>query len=61
VYVYAMGQEPWLNYVMSIKYTCESLPIVESDKLIHDCLSRGIHAERLFGKKEILIEEAAAS
>ena len=23
VYVYAMGQEPWLNYVMSIKYTAE--------------------------------------
>ena len=21
VYVYAMGQEPWLNYVMSVKYT----------------------------------------
>jgi len=24
VYVYALGQEPWLNYIMSIKYT-ESL------------------------------------
>jgi L-ascorbate metabolism protein UlaG (beta-lactamase superfamily) len=24
VYVYAMGQEPWLNYIMSIKYTAES-------------------------------------
>src|SRR5262249_4413869 len=27
VYVYAMGQEPWLNYIMSIKYTNQSRPI----------------------------------
>jgi L-ascorbate metabolism protein UlaG (beta-lactamase superfamily) len=54
-YVYAMGQEPWLNYVMSIKYTEQSRPIVESNKLIKDCQSRGITAERLFGEKEILL------
>src|SRR5260221_6392231 len=60
-YVYAMGQEPWLNYVMSIKYTPESRPIVESTRLIEDCISRGIHAERLFGEKEILIEDQLAS
>ncbi|HEU5130962.1 MAG TPA: hypothetical protein VFT26_02625, partial [Pyrinomonadaceae bacterium] len=34
VYVYAMGQEPWLTFLTSIKYTPESRPIVESDKLI---------------------------
>jgi L-ascorbate metabolism protein UlaG (beta-lactamase superfamily) len=56
VYVYAMGQEPWLNYVMSIKYTEQSKPIVESDRLLHECRSRGIVAERLFGEKEILID-----
>ena len=57
VYVYAMGQEPWLNYIMSIKYTAESRPIVESNRLIEACQERGIIAERLFGEKEILIEE----
>jgi L-ascorbate metabolism protein UlaG (beta-lactamase superfamily) len=56
VYVYAMGQEPWLNHIMSIKYTAESRPITESNKLIEDCRSRGIISERLFGEKEILIE-----
>lgn len=56
VYVYAMGQEPWLNYITSIKYTSESLPIVESDKLLKWCHERGITAERLFGEREILIE-----
>lgn len=55
VYVYAMGQEPWLNYVMSVKYTDQSNPIVASNRLIEECRSRGILAERLFGEKEILV------
>jgi L-ascorbate metabolism protein UlaG (beta-lactamase superfamily) len=55
VYVYAMGQEPWLNYIMSLKYTAESRPIVESNRLIQSCQEHGIIAERLFGEKEILL------
>ncbi len=55
VYVYAMGQEPWLNYVMSIKYTDKSNPIIHSNHLIETCRERGIVAERLFGEKEILL------
>lgn len=54
-YVYAMGQEPWLNHVMSIKYTEQSRPITESNRLIQACKERGICAERLFGEKEILL------
>jgi L-ascorbate metabolism protein UlaG (beta-lactamase superfamily) len=53
VYVYAMGQEPWLTHITSIKYTEESLPIVESNKLISDCKQRGLESERLLGFKEI--------
>ena len=56
VYVYAMGQEPWLNYVMSLKYTEQSRPIIESNKLIKECQRRGIYAERLYGEKEILLD-----
>ncbi|MBV9761947.1 MAG: MBL fold metallo-hydrolase [Acidobacteriaceae bacterium] len=59
-YVYAMGQEPWLNYVMSLKYTEQSRPIVDSNRLIETCRSRGMCAERLFGEKEILLEGGAA-
>jgi len=55
VYVYAMGQEPWLNYIMSVKYTDQSGPIVESNALIEHCKKDGIIAERLFGEKEILL------
>lgn len=59
-YVYAMGQEPWLNYVMSIKYTEQSRPITESSKLINACHERGMVAERLYGEKEILLEPKSA-
>jgi L-ascorbate metabolism protein UlaG (beta-lactamase superfamily) len=55
-YVYAMGQEPWLNHIMSLKYTDQSRPIVESNRLIAACRERGIIAERLFGNKEIVKE-----
>jgi L-ascorbate metabolism protein UlaG (beta-lactamase superfamily) len=55
VYVYAMGQEPWLNYVMSVKYTEQSNPIIQSNKLIENCRQKGIVAERLFGEREILL------
>jgi L-ascorbate metabolism protein UlaG (beta-lactamase superfamily) len=55
-YVYAMGQEPWLNYVMSTRYSAQSRPIIESNRLIDACLQKGIVAERLFGEKEILLE-----
>lgn len=54
VYVYAMGQEPWCEFISSLKYTDESIPIVESNKLVDECHSRGLIAERLFGEKEIL-------
>ncbi|MBC9914692.1 MBL fold metallo-hydrolase [Chitinophaga varians] len=54
VYVYAMGQEPWLEFITSIKLTEESHPIVQSNKLIALCGEKGIIAERLFGEKELL-------
>lgn len=55
VYVYAMGQEPWLAFISSIKYTPESEPIVESNKMVAECARRGLTTERLFGQKEILL------
>lgn len=54
IYVYAMGQEPWCEFISSIKYTEESNPIIQSNNLINECILRGIIAERLFGEKEIL-------
>ncbi|PTX58413.1 L-ascorbate metabolism protein UlaG (beta-lactamase superfamily) [Kordia periserrulae] len=53
VFVYAMGLEPWLQYISSIKYTEESKPIIESNKLLEYCSQNGISSERLFGEKII--------
>jgi len=58
-YVYAMGQEPWCEFISSIKYTEDSNPIVQSDKLVKICRERGTIAERLFGEKEILYAKQA--
>jgi L-ascorbate metabolism protein UlaG (beta-lactamase superfamily) len=53
-YVYAMGQEPWLNHVMALNYSPTSPQIVESNKFVEACNLNGIESERLFGKKEWL-------
>jgi L-ascorbate metabolism protein UlaG (beta-lactamase superfamily) len=55
VYVYAMGQEPWLGFISSIAYTETSEPIVESGKMVAECRRRGLTAERLYGQKEIVL------
>ncbi|MBW8684665.1 MBL fold metallo-hydrolase [Chitinophaga rhizophila] len=57
VYVYAMGQEPWVEFISSIKYTDESNPIIQSNHLIRLCEEKGIVAERLFGEKELLYDK----
>jgi L-ascorbate metabolism protein UlaG (beta-lactamase superfamily) len=53
VFIYAMGMEPWLKFISSIKYTEESRPIIESDKVLAYSTAKGLVAERLFGEKII--------
>lgn len=60
VYVYAMGQEPWLEFISSLKYTDESNPIIQSNQLIKYCRDKGVIAERLFGEKELLYERQSS-
>ena len=55
-YVYAMGQEPWLWYIMALQYSPESPQMIESNKFVNACKEHGIEAEKLFGKKEWVIE-----
>lgn len=58
VYVYAMGQEPWLSYITNIFYTDDSKPIIESNKLIEIGKQQGIAVERLYIKKDINLKSA---
>lgn len=55
VYVYAMGLEPWLGYVLSLSYKDDSKQIVESRNFIAECDKSGIDAELLYGQKTILL------
>ncbi len=56
VYVYAMGQEPWLRHILDNELGEDANPIIQSGKLIEACRTRNITAEYLFGEKEILVE-----
>lgn len=55
-YVYAMGQEPWVEFISSIKYTNESNPIKQSNELIRKCKQKKMIAERLYGEKELFYD-----
>lgn len=56
-FIYAMGLEPWLKYISSIKYTEESKPIIESNRILEYCSKIGIDAERLYGEKTLEYNE----
>jgi hypothetical protein len=55
VFVYAMGQEPWMKHVMGLNYTPEAVQMQESNELVRRCVAEGIPAERLYMKMEMEI------
>jgi hypothetical protein len=55
-YVYAMGMEPWLKFLLGVQYTPASRPIIESNRLVEECRKQGIYSERMFGQKEMLLD-----
>lgn len=55
VYVYAMGQEPWMRYVMGLEYEPDSVQLQESARLVEYCRSERMICERLYGSREILL------
>ncbi|WP_259371219.1 hypothetical protein [Streptomyces sp. SCUT-3] len=48
VYVYAMGQEPWLGAVMCVEYDETHPAMIDSDRLVAYVRERGGTAKRLF-------------
>lgn len=53
-YVYAMGQERWMNYVMGLEYEPDSIQLIESNQFLERCREAGLPAERLYGSMEQL-------
>jgi L-ascorbate metabolism protein UlaG (beta-lactamase superfamily) len=55
VYVYAMGQEPWLSHILDNALNEESESTKQTRKLIAHCEGKGITAQNLYAQKEIRI------
>lgn len=55
VFVYAMGQEPWLKHLLGLQYGSENPQIKESDSFVRWCSASGTPAERLYGGRQILL------
>lgn len=58
VFVYAMGQEPWMKYVMGLQYEPDSIQLTESAMFIERCERAGIAAERLYLSRELCWEQS---
>lgn len=52
-YVYAMGEEPWLQHVMATSYTPESYQLLQVAEFLDTCAARDITAEHLLNRKEL--------
>jgi L-ascorbate metabolism protein UlaG (beta-lactamase superfamily) len=61
IFIYAMGMEPWLEHLLGLGYTEDSVQILESSKLLINTRDRGFAVtERLYGKREIHFSELPA-
>lgn len=52
-YVYAMGEEDWLQHVMATNYTPESYQIKQIAEFLESCGRRGVKAEHLLVQREL--------
>ncbi|PHY06360.1 MAG: hypothetical protein CK528_09495 [Alcaligenaceae bacterium] len=55
VYVYAMGAEPWIQYVTSIDPSEDTAPAINAKQLIEKCQSIGLNAVRLYGSAQVVL------
>jgi len=54
VFVYAMGQDPWMKYIMGLEYEPDSVQLMESNKFLELCTQSNIFAERLISGRELV-------
>ncbi len=60
LYVYAMGREPWLEYLLGLALTEKSTQVTEARKLVSEAGRRGyVESRLLYGKDEIHFADAA--
>ena len=61
VFVYAMGQDPWMKYIMGLEYEPDSVQLIESNKFLEMCAQANIFAERLICGREIVYQALDAA
>jgi hypothetical protein len=52
-FVYAMGEEPWLQHIMATSYTPDSYQLQQVAKFLEGCADRGVPAEHLLTRREL--------
>jgi hypothetical protein len=56
LYIYAMGMEPWFEHMLGLAYTEDAVQLRESNNLLAVARESGFRtAERLFGKRELIV------
>jgi L-ascorbate metabolism protein UlaG (beta-lactamase superfamily) len=61
VFVYAMGQEPWLKYIMGLAYKPDSIQLREAAALLEYCHSIGLPAEKPYIHHEMEFDSGTAA
>jgi L-ascorbate metabolism protein UlaG (beta-lactamase superfamily) len=61
VFVYAMGQDPWMKYIMGLEYEPDSVQLMESNKFLELCTQANVAAERLVSGREVVYASRAAA
>jgi len=53
IFVYAMGQEPWLKYIMGLQYKPDSIQLKEVAAFLELCRDANLPAEHLYISKDL--------
>ncbi|MFG1888703.1 MBL fold metallo-hydrolase [Micromonospora sp. NPDC049051] len=53
-YVYAMGREPWLVFVMATNYTDDSYQLKQMAEFFQRCADVGVPARELYGRADLV-------
>lgn len=46
-FIYAMGQEPWLRYLMGLEYKPDAIQLKQADNFVARCVEAGVEIEHL--------------
>lgn len=52
-FIYAMGQEPWLRYLMGLEYKPEAVQLQQARSFVERCTEAGVQVEHLDISKEM--------